>query len=121
MSLIFTLGANSMTIDARALPVHDPDKVNVVVDYTDGGQLCAYNKGIAEKLWHLDCQLIDAATAAGFAEWLTDIAVGPLNPFTFTDEASNTHTVRLMDTQNPLKQVSNGRYSGVITLREEIP
>lgn len=41
--------------------------------------------------------------------------------FTFTDEDGVDHTVRLMDTKNPLQQTKNGSfYEGTITLREEI-
>ena len=119
--LVFTLGANTFTWGTgRRFPVHDPVKVNVVTDVTDGGQLYAYNKGITEQFFYLDFLNVDQTDYDNFADWLENIAVGPLNTFTFTDEDGNNHTVRLMDTTNPLKEISKGHYAGTITLRKEI-
>ena len=55
-----------------------------------------------------------------FEDWLQNIAVGPANTFTYTDEDSTEHTVRLMDKENPLQRDLPGQYSGTITLRKEI-
>jgi hypothetical protein len=120
MALTFTKDANTMSFDGRSLPVYDPTTVNVVTAYSDGRQMYAYDKGIAEQTFTLDITQATQTEADNIATWHETIAVGPLNTFTFTDEDSTAHTVRLMNLQNPLKEVSNGRYAGTITLRKEI-
>lgn len=104
----------------RTFPINESAEVNVVVDYSDGRQLYAYNKGVEETTIPLVMENIEQADYDNFKTWLTDVAVGPLNTFIFIDEASVEHTVRMMDTKNPLREVANGIYSGTITLREEI-
>ena len=120
MALTFTKDAASITFTGRALPVHDPKRVNVVVDYSEGRQLYAYDKGVTEQLFNLDITLEEEAAFTAFDNWFENIACGPKNTFTFTDEAAAAHTVRLMNTENPLREVSVGRYSGTIVLREEL-
>jgi hypothetical protein len=117
----FTKGAETFTFETdRRHPVHDPTRVNVVTDMSDGGQLYAYDKGIQEQLFNL---VFDKATLADFTNfdnWLTTVAKGPLNTFTFTDEDQVDHTVRLLNTENPFKRVKQGTYAGTIRLRKEI-
>ncbi|MCG6537495.1 MAG: hypothetical protein L7F78_22965, partial [Syntrophales bacterium LBB04] len=55
-----------------------------------------------------------------FDNWLLNVAVGPKNTFTYTDEDGVTHTVRNLDTKNPLREVVSGLFSGTIQLREEL-
>jgi hypothetical protein len=124
-NIIFTLGVNTFTFSkGRKFPVSDPVQVNVATGMTDGGQLYAYNKGIAEKLFNLVYEKLPATDFTNFENWLKTIAVGPLNTFTMTDENGINHTVRLLDTKNPLQaegENANGwLYSGTIQLREEI-
>jgi len=117
----FTKGANTFTfVDGRNYPVNDQAQVNVVVDYSEGKQLYAYDKGVEETFIYLDLVRICQTDYDNFTEWFTDIAVGPLNTFTFADEDEVGHTVRITDTKNPLKEVGSGQYSGLVTLREEI-
>jgi hypothetical protein len=123
--IIFTKGASTFTFSkGRDFPIHDPAQVNVPVDYSDGKQLYAYNKGVAEKFWNLVFKKLSATDYSNFETWLLTTVVGPASTFTLTDEAGVTHTVRLMDTQNPLAadgEDSTGfLYSGTIRLREEI-
>lgn len=120
--IIFTKDSETFTFSCdRVFPVKDSAQVNVAVDYSEGKQLYAYNKGVEEKFFNLVFQRLNATDYANFEEWLTDIAVGPTNTFTFTDEDSVDHTVRLLDTENPLQEISpGGFYSGTIRLREEI-
>jgi hypothetical protein len=120
-NVVFTLGAETFTFScARAYPVHDPEAVAVVTGLTEGGQMFAYDKGVAEKLWNLEFRALTDTDAANVEQWLTDVAVGPKNTFTFTDEAGAGHTVRLLDTENPLRKTDNNRWSGTLRLREEI-
>jgi len=117
----FTKGEDTFTfVDGRKYPINDQAQVNVVVDYSEGKQLYAYDKGVQEVFISLDMVLICQDDYDNFSWWLTDIAVGPKKTFTFTDENEVDYTVRLMDTKNPLKEVGSGQYSGLITLREEI-
>jgi hypothetical protein len=123
--IIFTKDANTFTFSkGRIFPIADPAQVNVPTDLSDGGQMYAYNKGIAEKLFNLVFEKISATDYASFEDWLLNHAVGPTNTFTLTDEAGTTHTVRLLDTKNPLEAVGEDAtgflYSGTIQLREEI-
>ena len=120
-NIIFTKGADNFTFSkGRAFPLDDPEQVNVAVDYSDGGQLYAYDKGIEERFFNLVFERLIQTDFDNFSEWLTDIAVGPKNTFTYTDEASANHTVRLLNTRNPFKGVASGLYSGTILLRKEI-
>lgn len=121
MNVKFTLGEETFTFSCgRNYPVYDPAGVNVPVDYSDGGQLYAYDKGVAERFINLSFDNLTAADYANFENWLTQVAVGPKNTFTLTDEAGVEHTVRLLDTKNPLRAVAHGKYGGTIMLREEI-
>jgi hypothetical protein len=119
--ITFTKGGNSFSFTkGRSFPLDDPAQVNVPVDYSEGGQLYAYNKGIAEHFFNIVVERGPKADFDNFEDWLLNVAVGPLNTFTYTDEDAVEHTVRLMDTKNPLKYVSYGMCSGTIQLREEL-
>lgn len=119
--IIFTKNADTFTFSkGRSFPLDDPVKVNVPVDYSDGGQLYAYDKGICEQFYNLIFDRLIQTDFDNFENWLENIAVGPKNTFVFTDEAGADHTVRLLDSKNPLKSQVSGFYSGTITLREEI-
>ncbi|MCE5212998.1 MAG: hypothetical protein LLG40_15760 [Deltaproteobacteria bacterium] len=124
-NIIFTKGANSFTFSkGREFPVYDPGQVNVPVDYSEGGQLYAYNKGIAEQFFNLTFKKLSATDYSNFDTWLKTTVVGPASTFTFTDENGTTHTVRLLNTKNPLQadgeDATGFLYSGTIQLREEI-
>jgi len=123
--IIFTKGGSTFTFSkGRVFPISDPAQVNVPTDMSDGGQMYAYNKGIAEKFYNLVFQKLSATDQSQFETWLKTTVVGPASTFTFTDEAGATHTVRLLDTKNPLQadgEDSTGfLYSGTIRLREEL-
>lgn len=121
-NIVFTSGGSTMTFSkGRSFPVDDPKQVNVPVDYSEGGQLYAYDKGILEQFFSLNFEGLNLTDYTNFDNWLTAVAIGPKNPFSCTDEAGVTHTVRLMDVRNPLKEISYGSYAGTITLRKEIP
>lgn len=118
---IFTKGVDTFTWSCYPLyPEDAPVQVNVVVDYSEGGKLYAYDKGIGEQFFNLAFQHANATDYSNFENWLDTIAKGPLNTFTYTDRASASHTVRLMDVKNPLRKVGPNDYSGSITLRKEI-
>jgi len=124
-NIIFTKDADTFTFSkGRKFNIYDPAKVNVPVDYSDGGQLYACNKGITEKLWNLVFEKLSATDYSNFDAWFLTIAIGPLNTFTLTDESGVTHTVRLLDVENPLsadgEDGTGFKYSGTIHLREEI-
>jgi hypothetical protein len=119
--LIFTKGATSFQFSVgRVYPLDDPDKVNVPVDYSAGRKLYAYNKGVQEKFWNLVFDKASATDFSNLSSFFTTTVVGPASTFTLTDENGTTHTVRMMDTQLPLKEVGFGKYAGTIHLREEI-
>ena len=120
-NMIFTKGASTFTWSGgRQWPISDPVKVNVVVDYSDGRQLYAYNKGVEEQFFNLDFVRVTDTDHSNYLNWLRNVAVGPLNTFTFTDENSTEHTVRLMDTEDTLEEVDPGQWSGRVKLRKEI-
>lgn len=120
-NIIFTKGGDTFTfVDGRKYPIAEPPVVNVVVDYSEGRQLYAYDKGVQEQFFYLEFGRICQTDYDNFKEWLTDIAVGPKNTFTFTDENSVAYTVRLMDLKDPFKEVGSGQFSGTVTLRKEV-
>jgi hypothetical protein len=119
--IIFTKGASTFTFSCgRIYPLDDPAQVNVPVDYSAGRKLYAYNKGIAEKFWNLVFADANDTDFSNLETWITTTVVGPASTFTLTDENSATHTVRILDAKNPLKQVGYGRYAGTLRLREEL-
>ena len=119
--IIFTKGAYSFTFSkGRSFPLHDPEQVNVPVDYSAGVQIYPHDQGIEEQFFNLTFAGLSQTDYDNFDNWLTDVAVGPKNTFTYTDEDSVEHTVRLLNTRNPIKQLSSGLFSGTIMLRKEI-
>ncbi|MBN1830295.1 MAG: hypothetical protein JW884_14275 [Deltaproteobacteria bacterium] len=122
MGLIkFTKGASSFSFSRpRVYPLDDPVQVNVPTSMSDGGQLYAYDKGIEEQFFNLTFEDLTGTDFTNFETWLKTTACGPKNTFTYTDEAGTDHTVRLLDTKNPLKKTGNGKYGGTIQLRKEI-
>jgi hypothetical protein len=120
-NITFTKDANSFSFNKGvSYPKNNPAKVNVVSDYSEGGQLYAYDAGVVEQWFNLTFSGLSSAVMALFENWLKNVANGPLNTFTFTDEDENNHTVRLMCTQSPLQEVSFDNCAGTIPLREEI-
>ena len=120
-NIVFTKGVDTFTFSkGRSYPLDDPAQVNVVVDYSEGKQLYAYDKGVQEQFYNIILERNPQADYDNFDDWLKNIAVGPKNTFTYTDEDSGSHTVRLMNTKNPLQEVASGLFSGVILLRKEI-
>jgi len=117
----FTKGASTFTfVDGRRYPISDPIQVNVAVDYSEGKQLYAYNKGVTEQYFYLDLDRICQADRDNIVNWMQNIAVGPLDTFTFRDEDSIDHTVRMMTDKDPFKEVNAGQFSGTVILRKEI-
>lgn len=120
-NIVFTKDSDSFSFSkGREYPLDDPAAVNVVVDHSDGGQLYAYDKGIQEQFFNLVFARMPQVDFDNFADWLQNIAVGPKNTFTYTDEDGNGHVVRLLDAVNPLKEVASSLFSGKIRLRKEI-
>lgn len=120
-NIIFTLGGYGFTFSkGRSYPVNDPAEVSVITDISEGKQIYAYDKGIQLKYINLFFEKLDSTDYDNLATWLTDRAVGPKNTFIYTDEDGNNHTVRLLNTSNPLKEISYNNYAGTIQLREEI-
>lgn len=120
-NIIFTSGASTFTFSkGRSYPLNDPAEVSVVTDLTEARQMYAYEKGI-HIAWHnLVFEKLDQADFDNFEDWIKNVAVGSKNTFTYTDESGTSHTVRLMNTKNPLKAISHNKFSGTIQLREEI-
>jgi len=117
----FTKDSNTFEFSkGRSFPRDDPSAVNVAIDYSDGGQMYPYDKGIQEKFFNLVFERLPLSDYNNLDNWLTNIAVGEKNAFTYTDEDGNDYTVRLMEDKNPLKEVASGLYSGAIRLRKEI-
>jgi len=117
----FTKGAETFTFSkGRSFPVDDPVQVAVSTEYSEGGQLYAYDKGIVEQFYNLRFDRLPQADFDNFENWLKNVVVGPKFTFIYTDEEGVDHTVRLLNTKNPLTEVAHQLYSGTIRLREEI-
>lgn len=120
-NIVWTCGTETFTwLGGQKYPVAEPARVNVVVDYSAGRQIYAYDKGVQEQAFALDFELVPTADHDNFARWLTVVAVGPKNAFTHRDESGVDHTVRLIDTVDPFVEVSPGAWSGRVMLREEV-
>jgi len=120
-NIIFTKGLDTFTFSkGRSYPLDDPAAVNVPVDYSEAGQLYAYDKGIEEQFFNLVFERLPKVDYDEVETWLKTTVVGPKDTFTYTDEDSGAHTVRMLDTKNPLREVAHEMYSGTIHLREEM-
>lgn len=120
-NIVFTKGVDTFTFSkGREYPLDDPVQVNVVTDLSAGGQMYAYDKGIAERFFNLSFRGLPQTDFDNLENWLVNIAVGPKNTFVYTDEDSTDHTVRLLDVRNPLKATSHEAFAGTIRLRKEI-
>jgi len=120
-NVIFTLGASTFTFSkGRDFPIQDPVEVAVVTDQSEGGNLYCYDKGVTVQYFNLYYKNLIPDDYTNVANWIQSVCVGPLNTFTYTDEDGATHTVRCLDTINPLKETGYQLYSGTIRLREEI-
>ncbi len=120
-NIVFTKGGDTFTFSKGAsYPGRRPAAVNVPVDYSEGGQLYAYDKGIAEQFFELNFEGLSQTDYDNVENWLLNVAVGPLNTFTFTDEDGTDHTVRLMNVKNPLSETAAGLFAGTIELRAEL-
>jgi len=119
--VIFTSGATSWTASCfRVFPVSDGITVNVPTEQSEGGQMYAYDKGVAEQVFELVFEKLNAADDAALRSFHSTVAVGPKNAFTFTDEAGADHTVRWLDLRYPIRQSAQNFFSGTIQLREEL-
>ena len=119
--IIFTKGGDTFTFTkGRSYPVDDPVEVSVITDLAEGMQMYAYDKGVAVQYFNLSFARLVVADYDNVEDWLENIVVGPKETFTYTDEDSVTHTVRMLNTANPLKEVSHDSYAGTIRLREEV-
>ena len=120
-NIIFTKGGDDFTFTrGRSYPVNDPVEVSVITDLSDGMQMYAYDKGIAVRHFNLSFEKLAGADYDNVDDWLQSVVVGPKETFTYTDEDSAEHTVRMLNTANPLKEVSHDSYAGTIRLREEV-
>ena len=120
-NIIFTKGGDDFTFTrGRSYPVDDPVEVSVVTELSEGMQMYAYDKGVAVQYFNLSFEKLAGADYDNVDDWLQSVVVGPKETFTYTDEDSVAHTVRMLNTANPLKEVSHDSYAGTIRLREEI-
>ena len=119
--MIFTKGVDTFTFECgRVYPIQDPVEVGVVTDESEARKLYAYNKGVVVQYFILEFKNASKNDRDNVVDWLENTAVGPLNTFTFTDEDSNNHTVRMLDKKDPFREVDKDLFSGKVLLREEI-
>lgn len=119
--LLFTSGAATWSPGCkRSRPVGDPLRVGVVIGYSEGNQLYAYDKAGDEQFFTLTFERITDAKDAQLRTWHSTTARGPLNTFTLTDEDGSTHTVRWMDEEYPLSNYGPDLNRGTLRLRKEI-
>ena len=117
----FTLGDDSFSFsNGRAYPLYDPAGVTVIEIFSAGKQMFVHDKEVEIQIFNLFFEKLSGTDYDNFENWLQNIAVGPQNTFTYSDENGNAHTVRLLNTRNPLKEISHGNFAGTIQLREEV-
>lgn len=117
----FTKGADTFQFSkGRSYPLHDPAQVSVITDLSESKQMYTFDKDVIVHHYKLYFKNLSQTDYNNFSNWLRSIAVGPKNTFTYKDEDGNNHTVRLFNTQNPLKKISHENFEGTIELRKEI-
>lgn len=120
-NVIWTRLGDTFTFSkGRVYPLDDPAGVNVPVDYSAGGKLYAYDKGIKEKFFNLEYDGLSQTDYDHVENWLLNVVIGPRRTFIYTDESGVQYTVRWLDTRNPLRRTRDGMYAGTLSLRKEI-
>lgn len=119
----FTKDSEEFTFSrSRRFPKEDPLKFNIVTNLSAGGEMYAYDKGIAEQFINLTFKGLTETDKDNILYWWESVAVGAKNTFTFTDEDSVAYTVRWIDQQLVLRreEANTNLYSVTIRLRVEV-
>ena len=120
MPTIFSNGTVSWAPDrGPALGLSDPTQINQPEARTDGTTRYLYDKGTDnefdlpfERLTRTDYDALKTFLAHATVNW-------KMTTFTYTDQDSTTHTVRLVNDRLQFAQVAFDQYSGSIQLRKE--
>ncbi len=99
-------------------------------DYSDGGELYIYNKGLVEDIFILVFKKMTEADYSNMTGFFKNVIQGAGYSFTYYDENGTAHTVRLMDDAIDFKIEGHGDINesgswvplyraGSITLRKE--
>lgn len=111
---------------ARFLPANEPLNPNQVIGIAGGGQVKVANLGDVEEMFHIRVLRVSKTNRDNLLGFLADSTVNyALNSFTFVDESSVSHTVRLLvagagNQSIDVPRVSGGLYNLDFWLRKEV-
>lgn len=107
---------------SRFLPLNEPRNPNIITGRAGGGQVKIASLGDTERFWTLVINRVSQANRNNLLTFLEDSTVEwSVNTVTFTDEDSNTFTVRIWNVQGiDFPKVKGGLYNIKLLLREEI-
>ena len=122
----FTKASNAYTPftfeKSRYLPVNEPINPNQDIGIAGGGAVKVVDHGTAEQLYEIVINNVSATNRNNLLGFLQDSFVNYTeNTFTFVDEDTNSHTVRLWKAEGlDFPQVRGGLYNIRLLLRVEI-
>lgn len=88
-------------------------------DYSDGGSIYVYNKGLIENTFELLFNNMPESDYQNMEGFFKNIIQGSKYNFTYYDENGTAHTARLMDESIDFQINGYNRRTGSITLRKE--
>lgn len=113
----FELGANVLQFEvSKSYPDSNPIEKAQVLDRTATGVLRVETFGITIRTKKLNLINITKNDYDGLIDWFDNISNGAANSFTYYDQDSSTHTVRMLNNICDITQVGVNRYNGEIIL-----
>lgn len=116
-------GVTTFTFEkARFLPVKEPRVQNTKRTVAGGGQVKVAKHGERVRFFDIIINRVSSSNRDDLITFLEDTNIDyDLNTFTFTDEDSNTYTVRYWDSKGlDVPQVKGGLYNIRLRLRAEV-
>jgi len=106
----------------RTMPVKEPINPNQTIGKAVGGAVKVANHGTAEQLREIEIKNVSETNRNNLIGFIQDSTVNySLNTFTFVDEDSTSHTVRLWNAKKLIfPQTKGGLFKIKLTVRDEI-
>lgn len=117
--LSYPASSPTETLTLRALrPYNAPIKRFQPKDRSDGMDVYSYDKGAAEQVFTLNLRCTKSQRDS-LLDWFDTRANGSVNQLLYADPFGNSHIVRIMDEKLDLREESNDRWTGPLTLKKE--
>lgn len=120
MAITFTKDATSVVFSkGLRYPFSAPLRFIQPEEVSDGGVRYVYDKGPIEDEFDVPFERLPKADYDDLRSFFRTTIPGKLDTFTYTDQESQTHTVRLVDEEIDFPEVAFHLFSGRLRLRKE--